>query len=141
MIVLSDLTQGSVTLLVEDKANTDTYTSESAGTANTVEICFRIRFILITAFHWDIIIDDHVDGLDVDTSGKNIGSNEHLDLTGTEFLEDAISVGTIERTMNCDDMMAIFGQTVCDLIRSGSSLLKDKYMKRIWCSRAIPSRR
>jgi hypothetical protein len=68
--------------------------------------------------------------LDIDTTSKNVGCDEHLDFTGTELFEDAISVGTIERTMNCDDMMAIFRQTVCDLIRSGSSLLSNEYMKR-----------
>ena len=41
-----------------------------------------------TAFIWKIKIQDHVDGLNIDTSGYQIGADQCFELTFSESVED-----------------------------------------------------
>lgn len=67
-IVICDLTQGDKALLVEDEADTNTNTSETSSTTNSVKVGFWVWLRIIPSLHWNIVIDDHRYGLNINTS-------------------------------------------------------------------------
>lgn len=108
MIVLRDLVQCKEALLVEHEANTDTDASESARTTDTVKVCLGIRLFVISALHWYVVVDHHIDGLNIDTACKDIGRNENLDLACSELFKNPVAFSAFECTMNGYYMMAVF---------------------------------
>lgn len=58
--------------------------SEPTGTTNTVKIRFRIL--------GKIKVDNDIDGLNIDTTGEEVGAHEVSTHAVTEVVEDAVAV-------------------------------------------------
>jgi hypothetical protein len=106
-IVLGNLTKGLETLSIKDKADADTNTSESTSTTNTMKVSFGIRLIVTSTLHWNVVIDDHRDGGNINTSGQDVGSNKNLCLALSEVFENAITFGSLEGSVNCNNVVTV----------------------------------
>jgi len=119
VVMLSDLGECIETLSVEDEGDTDTYTSESSRTADTVKVGFWIWGIVHASFHGDIVIDDHRDGRHINTSSENVRRDKDLSLTRAELFQDVVAIIPVERTVNSNNFMSIgsqaFGNSACGL--------------------------
>ena len=69
-----------------------------------------------------IVIDDHVDLLNIDTSSDDVGSDEYLGLAVSEIIEDLVSFIRQLFTVERSDRVAFFSQSLGDLICGVSSL-------------------
>lgn len=69
-----------------------------------------------------IVIDDHVDLLDIDTSSYDVGSDENLGLAVSETIENLVSLAKLLFTVKRGDLMSFLSQSVGDSIRRISSL-------------------
>lgn len=121
-IVLRNRLQSHVALPIEDKADTNTNTSKSAGTADAVKVGLRVRLTVATPLHWNVVVNDHGDGLNIDTSSKDVGGDENLIFSRTEFLQNAVTISTLKSSVNGNNLMTVSLQACCDLV-CGLSLL------------------
>lgn len=71
-------------IFVRDEVDGETEVAETAGTTDSVKIGFGVL--------GEIKVDNHVDGLDVDTSGKQVGADQITAGTVAEIVEDSVSV-------------------------------------------------
>lgn len=106
--------QGLEALSVKDKANTDSNTPKSAGTTNPVKVSLRVWLIIASSLGGNVVIDDHRNGLNVDTSRKDVGCDENFGTASTEIFKDGISLTTFESSVDSDDFVAILCQTCRD---------------------------
>ncbi|KAH3662543.1 hypothetical protein OGAPHI_005795 [Ogataea philodendri] len=68
-----------------DEVDGDTKVAESSRSADSVKVCF--------CCFWEVKVHHHVDGLDIDTSGEEVGTHQVSDLALSELVEDLISGG------------------------------------------------
>jgi hypothetical protein len=54
-----------------NKRNTHPRPPKPPSPSNPMEICFKVGFT--PDIDWEIIVDDHVDLVDVDSPGKDVG--------------------------------------------------------------------
>lgn len=106
-VVFRDVAQGLETLPVENKADTDTNTSESASTTDPMEISLGIWLGIVLGIHGDIVVDDHRDRLDVDTAREDVRCDKNLSIALAEALDDFVTLGTFEPSVNSDHFMAV----------------------------------
>jgi hypothetical protein len=66
-----------------------------------------IRLCITSALHWNIVVDDHGDRRDIDTTGKNVGSNENLRSALSKVLNDAVAFGTLKSAVYSYDFMSV----------------------------------
>lgn len=91
VIVLGNLVKCSKTLPVKDEAYTNTNASKPASATNSVEVGLWIWLCIASALHWNIVVDDHGNRRDINTTGKNIGGDENLRSSLSEVLNDAVT--------------------------------------------------
>lgn len=72
------------TIFIRHQVDGKTQMPKPTGTTDTVEISFRVL--------GEIKVDDHIDGLDIDTAGKKVRAHEVSTHAVTEVVEDAITV-------------------------------------------------
>ena len=77
-IMPSDFGKCAETLSVENEADADSNASESARTTNAMKIGFWIRLRVTPSLHGNVVIDDHRDRGDVDTTGKNVSRDQNF---------------------------------------------------------------
>ena len=121
-IVGSDLAQRIETLLVVDEANADTDTSKSASSTDTVQVGLSIRLAITSSLHGDVVVDDHGNTGNVDTTGQDIGGDENLVLSLAEFGQKLVSLRAIESGVKGRDLVTIRGHTSLNLVGALSSL-------------------
>lgn len=73
-------------VFLSDEVDGQPYLSEAATAADPMQVD--------AAFGGEVEVDDHVDGLDVDASGDQVGTDQRLELSLPESLEDAYSLVT-----------------------------------------------
>ena len=69
-----------------------------------------------------IVVDNHVDLLDIDTSSDDIGGNEDFGLAVSESIEDVISVIRLLVSVERSDRVTFISQPLGDSIGSIFSL-------------------
>ena len=72
-------------VLVRDEVDRQTQVSKTTTTTDTVKVCLRVL--------GEVEVDDDVDGLDIDTAGKEVGADEVTTLAVAEVVEDAVTMG------------------------------------------------
>ena len=72
------------TIFIRHQVNGETQMSEPTGTTDTVKIGFGV--------FWEIEVDDNIDGLNVDTTSKEVRAHEVSTHAVTEVVEDAVAV-------------------------------------------------
>jgi hypothetical protein len=89
-----------------------------------VNISLDVRLeIKLWSKDWYIVINDHVDLLDIDTSGNDVGGDQDLCLGVTEGIEDPISVVRLFISVKRGDRVTFCRESLSDLVGSGLSLL------------------
>lgn len=90
----------------------------------------------------DIIVDDHVDLLNVDTACYDVGRNEDLGLAITEAVEDAVSIVRRLFTVQRGDGVTVRGEPLSNLVGGVTFLSDELAVPTTWrefCS--LPCRR
>ena len=75
--------------------------SETTRSTDSVEICLGIL--------WEVEVDDHIDGLNIDTSSEEIGTDKITADTIAEIVEYAVTVGLQHAGMTVEAGVAKFG--------------------------------
>lgn len=68
----------------DDEVDGDTFSTETTRSTDSVDVGLFLKR--------EIVVDDKIDLMDVDTSGEEIGRDENSGCTSSEFLHDEISV-------------------------------------------------
>lgn len=106
--VCSNGTKGVKAPLIVDKTDTDTNAAKSSSSANAMQICLGIRLLASwSRLHGNVVVDDHGDTRNVDTTGQQISSNENLALPTAELGEQLLSLTTVEFSVQNGDLVAI----------------------------------
>lgn len=122
--MLDDLLESLETSFVKDKWDTNTNTSKSASTTDSVKIGLKIWLGLTLSSHWDIVVDDHGHRRYIETTSKNVGGNKNFWGSVAEFLDNSITVGSIKCSMNGADFVASIRQLFLKSIGSRTLLAK-----------------
>lgn len=80
--------------------------SETARSANTVKIRLGV--------FWKVKVDDNVDSLNIDTTGKKIGANEVAANAVTEIVENAVAVALKHLGVRVKARVAKLGDFLCE---------------------------
>lgn len=81
-----------VLVTLGDEVNCNTKVTESSRSTNSMQVCFSILR--------EVKINDNINGLNVDTSGKDICTYETTCLTIFEVVEDPIQLKMLETLKN-----------------------------------------
>lgn len=82
VVLLGFLKELSVT--GHDEVDGDTLSTETSGTSDSVDVALLLE--------GEIVVDDQVDLVDIDTTGKHIGGDEHSGGTRSERSHDQVTV-------------------------------------------------
>lgn len=84
-----------------------------------MDISLDVRSELAFGSHdRDVVVDDHVDLLNVDTPSDDVGCDEDLGLAVTEPVQDRISLVALFLSVQRGDRVALAVQPIGDPIRS-----------------------
>jgi len=61
------------------------------------------------------VVDNHGDGGNVNTSGKNVGRDQDLRLPGTEFIDDSVTLRTLDATGQRCNTVTLLDHALLDL--------------------------
>ena len=125
--MFDDCSKSLETLPIENERNTDTDTSESPSASDTVEVCLEIWLCITSALHWNIVIDDHRDCRNIETTSKDVGGNENLRNSITELLDNSITICSIESSVNRTDFVASIAQCAVEFICCAALLRIGQY--------------
>lgn len=124
-VVQRDFVQSIETPLVVDEADAHTDTAKASRAADSVEVRLKVGLEITPALHGNVVVDDHRDTRDIDTSGKNVGGDEDLVLARSELGQKGISVRAIIGGVKSRHFVSILGHATLDLIRAFSGLPRD----------------
>eukprot|EP00732_Lithocolla_globosa_P004434 Lithocolla_globosa_v1_NODE_4093_length_1512_cov_867.723404.p2 type:complete len:244 gc:universal NODE_4093_length_1512_cov_867.723404:197-928(+) len=91
VVVLFNITEHSH-VVVCHKVDGNTLATESTTTTNSVNIVFSVS--------WQIVVDDQRHLLDINTTRKQIGGDQHTGRTGTELLHDDVALFLVHFSMH-----------------------------------------
>ena len=111
--MLADVCEQVVALAVVDEGESGASATEATSATNTVEVSLIV--CSTTGQVGNVVVDDHGDGLNVDTAGKNVGGDENLCFAGAELVEDIISLGSVEGARKGSDLVAVGSHASLDL--------------------------
>ena len=98
-------------------------TGEEVSLTDTVDISLDVRLeSSIGTSVRNIVIDNHVDLRDVDASGDDVGSDEHLGLSVSEAIENVITVTIHLFAVKCGDRVTFGRESVGDSVCGISTL-------------------
>lgn len=121
--MLADVSEQVVTLAIVDEGEGSASATEATGAANAVEVS-----LVVCSTTWqvgDVVVDDHGDGLDVDTAGKNVGGDEHLSFAGAELVEDIISLSSVQGARKGSNLVTVGGHASLDFASGVATLDED----------------
>lgn len=90
VVELLDVTQHT-DVLGGDKVNGNTLTTETTATTDTMDV--------VLAVGGEIVVDDERDLLDVDTTGEQVGGDEHTRRSRTELLHEELTLLLVHITV------------------------------------------
>src|SRR5271169_1585275 len=103
-----------------NKRNAHTRSTKSSSPPNAMKICLKIR--RSSLIHWKIIINDHIDLIDINTTSENIGGNKDFRFSGTESIHDGIAFCGIPSSVENSDDMTVFSHSTSNFICCITSL-------------------
>ncbi len=103
------------------EVNSDSFSSESAGTSNSMDV--------FGCFSGEIIVDDQVHLLDVNTSSQKIGWNQDSWRSRSELSHDVDSFGHLHISWNARDHKLVFSQSVSKFFDSLFSVSEDDALR------------
>jgi hypothetical protein len=102
---------------------------------NSVDISLDIRFEVPTRSKvGNIVIDDHVDLLNIDTSSDDVGSDEDFGFTVPKLVEDLVSLIRHFVSVERGDRVTFFSQPLGDSVGSVFSLDISCGLSRVWAA-------
>lgn len=87
-------------LYLHEKTNLTT-THERDGRSEAVSACcspYAVNIILSVV--WDIVVDDHLNIVDVDAAGNNVGGHKHVNVPVLETMHDLVALALVEVGMH-----------------------------------------
>lgn len=100
-----------------DQVDGETKVSETTGATNTVEVGLGVL--------GEIEVDDNVDGLNINTTGQQIGTNEVTAVAGAEVVEDAVTVLLEHASVRVEARVAKFGNLLGEKLNTGGRVAED----------------
>jgi len=94
VVVLFDVTHGAH-VVVGDEVDSDTLTSETTGTTDSVQVVLDVRR--------QVVVDDQGDLLDIDTTGQQIGGDQDTGGTGSELTHNTVTVHLVQLSVHDGD--------------------------------------
>lgn len=122
VVVGLDLLDETVVVL-SGKVDGNTLATETSGTTDTVNVVFPVG--------WEIIIDDHGDLLDVDTTSQKIGGDEDTRGAGTELTHDHVTVGLFHVTVHAGDGELLLLHQVGQLFDLAAGVAEDDGLSNV----------
>ena len=110
--MLADVSEQIVALAVVDEGEGSASATEATSATNTVEVSLII--CSTTGQVGNVVVDNHGDGLDIDTAGKDVGSDEHLCFASAELVEDIVSLSSVQGTRKGSDFVAVGSHAALD---------------------------
>lgn len=114
--LLLDFVQ-SISVVISDEIDSNTQMTESTRSANTVQVGlghFR-----------EIEVDDHVDGLDINTTSKQVRADQVTASTVAEIVEDSVSVLLTHLGVDVEARVAEFGDLLGEQLDSLGRVTED----------------
>lgn len=87
-----------------------TLSTETASTTNTMDV--------VLTFLGQLVVDDEADLLDIDTTGKQIGSDQHTDGTRTELSHDDLTFELFHLTVHDGDGEIVVSHSLLELLNT-----------------------
>jgi hypothetical protein len=76
------------------------------------------------------IVNDHGDRLDIDTTSKHVGGNEHLRFAASELINNTVTVLSLESTTQLSDLVTLSNHALFELLGSSSRLYGSVFVGR-----------
>lgn len=95
----------------------NTLTTETTTTTDTVNV--------VLAVGGQVVVDDQGDLLDVDTTGKQIGGDEHTRRAGSELLHNQVTLGLVHVTVHGRDSEVTGGELVGEPVDLAAGVAED----------------
>jgi hypothetical protein len=121
--VLADVREQVVALAVVNKSESSASAAEATGATDTVQVSLIV--CCTTGQVGNVVVDNHGDGLDVDTARQDVGRNEYLCLASAELVEDIISLSSVQGAGKGSDLVAIGSHASLDLCGGVAALDED----------------
>lgn len=106
-----------LSIIRSDEINSSSLSSESSTSSNPVNVLF---FALR-----QVIVDDQMDLLDIDTSGQQISGNQNSTTSSSEFFHNYFSGITFHSRMDRTDSEVLFFHSIGQIIDSFFSIAID----------------
>lgn len=114
--LLLDLVQG-ISVVISDEIDSNTQMTESTRSANTVQVGL--------GHFGEIEVDDHVDGLDINTASKQVRADQVTASTVAEIVEDTVSVLLTHLGVDVEARVAEFGDLLGEQLDSLGRVTED----------------
>ena len=104
-------------ILGSNEVDGNTLTAETTTATNTVDIVLTVGR--------QVIVDDQRHLLDIDTTGEQVGSDEHTRRAGTELLHDQVTLGLIHVTVHSRDGEVALGQLLSEPVNLATGVAEN----------------
>lgn len=94
----------------EDEVDRGTLSTVTTGSTNSVDVVLLLE--------GQLVVDDETNLLDINTSGKQIGSDEDTDGTGTELFHDDVTSKLVHLSVHDRDGEVVLGHGLLELLDS-----------------------
>jgi hypothetical protein len=100
-----------------DEVDSDTLTSESAATSDTVDVVLTVS--------GKVVVDDERHLLDVDTAGEKVGGDEDSRRTGSELLHDDVTLALVHVAVHGRDGEVASSELVGEPVHLSTCVAED----------------
>lgn len=107
-MVLDLLDEGSV--LGQHEVDGGTLSTETTSTTDSVDVVLLLE--------GQLVVDDKTDLLHIDTSGKQIGGDEHTNGAGTELLHNDVTTELVHLTVHDGDSEVVLSHRLLEVLDS-----------------------
>jgi hypothetical protein len=121
--VLANVHELTPAATVVHERQSSTGAAKATSTPDTVKVGLIIRST--TRQVRDVVVDDHGDGLHVDSACEDVGGDQNLRLACAEPLEDLIACGTLESAREGGDFVAVCSHAALNLCGGVAALDED----------------
>lgn len=105
------------------KINTDALASKSSSSANTMQVCFRIRPAVTVGGH--VVVDDQCHLKNINASCDNVGGDEHLAVSVSETIHNCITFSWLKLSVKRHNGVTFLCHASSNSISSSTSLMDD----------------
>lgn len=109
VVMILDLLE-ETSVLGEDEVDGGSLSSESTGTADSVDV--------VLLLHRELVVDNETDLLDVDTSSEQVSGDKNSDGTRSELLHDDLTLLLVHLSVHAGNDEVLSGHGLLELVDS-----------------------